>query len=51
MLNHFVTVSANTVKYANNSIGIEDKWVKIESDVIRNYFAEIKKTNAILVIK
>lgn len=49
-LNHFVTIPANTDKYANNSIGVEDKWVKIESDVIRNYFEEIKKTDAILVI-
>ncbi len=49
-LNHFVTVPANTDKYFNNSISVEDKWVKIESDVIRNYFEEIKKTDAILVI-
>lgn len=49
-LNHFVTVPVNTDTYANNSIGIEDKWAKIESDVILNYFEEIKKTDAILVI-
>lgn len=47
---HEVIVPSNTDKYANGTINIEDKWEKIEHDVIRAYFEEIKKTDAILVI-
>jgi hypothetical protein len=48
--NHIVIVPANTDKYANGTIDVENKWEKIELDVIRVYFDEIKKTDAILVI-
>lgn len=48
--NHIVIVPANIDKYANGTIYIENKWEKIEFDVIRAYFKEIKKTDAILVI-
>ena len=48
--NHVVIVPANTNKYANGTINVENKWGKIEFDVIRAYFEEIKKTDAILVI-
>src|SRR3990167_8032038 len=48
--NHIVIVPANTDKYANGTIDVENKWEKIELDVIRAYFEEIKKTDAILVI-
>ncbi|MFA5019604.1 MAG: hypothetical protein WC533_00740 [Candidatus Pacearchaeota archaeon] len=47
---HEVIIPANTDKYANGIINIEDKWEKIELDVIRTYFEKIKKTDAILVI-
>jgi hypothetical protein len=47
---HQVIIPANTEKYANGTIAIENKWEKIELDVIRVYFEEIKKTDAILVI-
>jgi len=48
--NHIVIIPANTDKYANGTIDVENKWEKIELDVIRVYFNEIKKTDAILVI-
>lgn len=48
--NHFIFVPANTNKYAKGIINAENKWEKIELDVIRDYFEEIKKTGAILVI-
>ncbi|PIN72184.1 hypothetical protein COV21_02980, partial [Candidatus Woesearchaeota archaeon CG10_big_fil_rev_8_21_14_0_10_45_5] len=48
--NHVVIVPANTEKYANGIIDVENKWEKIEFDVICAYFEEIKKTDAILVI-
>jgi len=48
--NHIVIVPTNTDKYANGTIDVENKWEKIEFDVIRAYFEEIKKTDAVLVI-
>jgi len=48
--NHVVIVPANTEKYANGIIDVENKWEKIEFDVICAYFEDIKKTDAILVI-
>ncbi len=48
--NHIVILPPNTNKYANGSIDVENNWEKIELDVIRVYFDEIKKTDAILVI-
>ena len=48
--NHIVIVPTNTDKYANGTIDVENKWEKIELDVIRAYFEEIKKTDSILVI-
>jgi len=47
---HIVIVPANTDKYASGTIDLENKWEKIELDVIRAYFEEIKKTDAILII-
>ena len=41
--NHVVIVPANTEKYANGIIDVENKWEKIEFDVICAYFEEIKK--------
>ena len=48
--NHFVVIPVNTEKYADGTIGIENKLEKIELDVIRSYFEEIKKNDAVLVI-
>lgn len=45
-----MVVPANTDKYASGTIDAEDKWEKIENDVIRMYFEEIKNTDAILVV-
>ena len=49
-LGQFVVVPMNTDKYANGEINVENKWEKAEHDVIRLYFEEIKKADAILVI-
>ncbi len=48
--NHIVIVPTNTDKYANGTIDAENKWEKIELDVISAYFKKIKKTDAILII-
>ncbi len=48
--NHTVIVPTNTDKYADGIIDVENKWEKNKLDVIRVYFEEIKKTDAILVI-
>ncbi|MEK6886722.1 MAG: hypothetical protein AABW88_02725 [Nanoarchaeota archaeon] len=44
------TTPANVEKYADGRVSVEDKWEKIESDVIKSYFEEIKKVDAILVV-
>ena len=31
-------------------MSVENKWEKIELDLIKNYFEEIKKTDAVLII-
>ncbi|MFA5050594.1 MAG: hypothetical protein WC499_00550 [Patescibacteria group bacterium] len=38
------------LKYAEGEVNHEDKWSKIEGDVFKEYFEEIKKCDAILVI-
>jgi len=48
--NHIVVIPANTNKYAQGIIDIESKWEKLELDVFRTYFEEIKKTDAILIV-
>lgn len=48
--NHIVVIPANTNKYAQGIIDIESKWEKLELDVFRAYFEEIKKTDAILIV-
>lgn len=47
---NFVIVPANVEKYADGTIDIENKWEKIEFDLIRSYFDKIKSCDAILVI-
>jgi hypothetical protein len=47
---HEVVVPKNIDKYASGELNSsENKWEKLELDVIKNYFEEIKKTDAILV--
>ncbi|MBN1377221.1 hypothetical protein JW949_02710 [Candidatus Woesearchaeota archaeon] len=48
--NYNVVVPSGIEKYADGSLNVETKWEKIEFDVIRAYFEEIKKNDAILVI-
>jgi len=45
-----VIVPRDIQKYADGRVNHEDKWAKIEGDVIKEYFEEIKKSDAILVI-
>jgi hypothetical protein len=47
---HSVVVPVNIDSYANGKINVEDKWKKIDSDVIRAYFEKIKNVDAILVV-
>ena len=47
---HEVVVPHNAEKYADGTIAIENKWEKIEGDLIRNYFNEIKNTDAVLIL-
>ena len=47
---HFVIVPANINEHAKHNVAIENKQEKIKLDVIRSYFEEIKKINAILVV-
>lgn len=47
---HIVIVPPNIDKYVNGNINIEKKREKIRLDIIRTYFEEIRKTDAILVI-
>ena len=47
---HIVIIPAGADKFAKGIIDTKDKWEKIKQDVIRRYFEEIKKADAILVI-
>ncbi|MDD5290050.1 MAG: hypothetical protein PHT40_02530 [Patescibacteria group bacterium] len=49
-IGHMVVIPKNTEKYASGELGAENKWEKLELDVFRNYFNEIKETDAILII-
>ena len=46
----YVIVPANTESYADGTIDVENKWEKIQLDVIKSYFEKIKKQDAIFVI-
>lgn len=50
LLGHQVSIPANCEVYAKGRISVEDKWDKIQNDVIKNYFKKIKKSDAILVL-
>lgn len=45
-----VVIQSDIEKYVNGIIHEEDKWRKIKYDVFKNYFNEIKKCDAILVV-
>ncbi len=45
-----VVAPANIDVYADGKIKVEDKWKKLESDVLRNYAGEIKKSDAVLIV-
>jgi len=47
---HQVVIPKNSDKYASGTMSVENKWEKIELDLIKNYFEEIKKTDAVLII-
>lgn len=49
-LGHEVVVPKNLDKYVNESIKVEDKWDKLHFDVFREYFEEIKNSDAIIVV-
>ena len=47
---HRVIVPENTESYADGTIDVENKWEKIQLDVIKSYFEKIKEQDAIFVI-
>lgn len=47
---HEVKVPADTDKYASEEISHEDKWSKIENDVIKDWKEVIDNSDAILVV-
>ena len=47
---HQVIVPENTENYANGTIDVENKWEKIQLDIIKSYFEKIKEQDAIFVI-
>lgn len=48
-LGHIVTIPHDTENYVKNKVPEEKKWIKIEHDLIKGYFNEIKKTDAVLI--
>jgi hypothetical protein len=49
-LGHEVVVPLHADKYAEGTMTIENKWEKIEHDLIRGWFEVIKNSDAILVL-
>jgi len=47
---HSVILPQNIEQYASGEKMVENKWDKLEGDVIRNYYHEIEKADAILVV-
>jgi len=47
---HTVFVPLNAEKYADGTVAIENKWEKIEHDVIRNWYKVIESSDAVLVL-
>ena len=50
LFGHEIILPKNAEKYANGTIDVENKLEKIQLDVIRAYFEEIKNTDAVLII-
>ena len=49
-LGHEVEIPKNLEKFVDGSVRVEDKWEKIEEDVIRRYEQVIKNSDAVLVL-
>lgn len=49
-LGHEVAVPLHANQYAEGEIKIENKWEKIEHDLIRNWFEVIKNSDAVLLL-
>ncbi len=49
-IGHKVIIQSDIEKYVKGIFHEEDKWRKIKYDVFKNYFNEIKNSDAILVI-
>lgn len=49
-LGHIVEIPQDAESYADGTFQEEDKWKKLKNDVIKKYFGEIGKSDAILVI-
>jgi hypothetical protein len=49
-LGHEVRIPHGVEEYANGSILVEDKWKKLENDVIRNWHKVIESSDAVLVL-
>ena len=49
LLGHKIIVPKEAEKHINGKITDQDKWEKLEFDVFKSYFNEIKNNDAILV--
>jgi hypothetical protein len=49
-LGYEVRIPHGAKDYSNGNIAVEDKWKKIENDVIRNWYEVIKSSDAVLVL-
>ena len=49
-LGYVVEIPNSTEQYADGSIAVEDKWKKVEDDLIRNWYKVIESSDAILVL-
>ena len=47
---HLVQIPHGAEKYADGSISVENKWDKVENDLIRGWYEVIKSSDAILVL-
>ena len=49
-LGNSCVVPAGVENYASDKFNVENKWEKIEFDVIRKYFEEIKNSDVVLIV-
>lgn len=47
---HFVVVPKDTEHYASGKKNVEGKWEKQEGDLLKNYWNEIKVSDAVLIV-